>query len=92
MPWVPGLTVLLTLLILIATIQLMAPGLGDTWFGDSYRPDRWEYSQRWVYLLTELVPVLCFAAVGALFWWLGRGTRAETTVIATAEPAQAAEG
>jgi glutamate:GABA antiporter len=92
MPWVPALTVLLTLLILIATIQLIAPGLGDTWFGANYAPDGWTYSQRWVYLLTEAIPVLCFAVIGALFWWLGRGTRAETTVIAAAEAAQAAEG
>jgi glutamate:GABA antiporter len=92
MPWVPALTVLLTLLILIATIQLIAPGLGDSWFGANYAPDGWTYSQRWVYLLTEVIPVLCFAVIGALFWWLGRGTRAETTVIAAAEPAQAADG
>jgi glutamate:GABA antiporter len=92
MPWVPALTVLLTLLILIATIQLIAPGLGDTWFGANYAPDGWTYSQRWVYLLTEVIPVLCFAVIGALFWWLGRSTRAETTVIAAAESAQAAEG
>jgi glutamate:GABA antiporter len=92
MPWVPALTVLLTLLILIATIQLIAPGLGDSWFGANYAPDGWTYSQRWVYLLTEVIPVLCFAVIGALFCWLGRGTRAETTVIAAAEPAQAADG
>jgi hypothetical protein len=92
MPWVPVLTVLLTLLILIATIQLIAPGLGDTWFGANYAPDGWTHSERWIYLLTELVPVLCFAAIGALFWWLSRGTRAETTLVAAAEPPQAAEG
>jgi amino acid transporter len=90
MPWVPVLTVVLTLLIVIATIQLIAPGLGDTWFGDSYRPDGWEYSEKWVYLLTEFIPVLAFAAVGALFWWLGRGTRAET-VVAPAATAEIAE-
>ena len=26
---------------------------------------------------TELIPVLVFIAVGVLFWWLGRKTRAE---------------
>jgi len=82
MPWVPVLTVLLTLLILIATIQLIMPGLGDQWFGSNYAPDGWDYSEKWIYLLTELVPVLCFALIGTLFWWLGRGTRAETTVMA----------
>ncbi len=29
------------------------------------------------YLRTELLPVLAFVAVGVLFWWLGRRTRAQ---------------
>jgi glutamate:GABA antiporter len=61
----------------IASVQLIAPGLGDHWFGGSFRPDGWTYSERWVYLWTELIPVLCFIAVGVLFWWLGRKTRAQ---------------
>lgn len=55
----------------------MLPGLGDTWFGSAYVPTRWVYSEKWVYLLTELLPVLAFVIVGVLFWWLGRETRAE---------------
>ncbi len=77
MPLMEPLTVLLMLLIVLATIQLIAPGLGDAWFGAAYLPSGWVASEKWVYLLTELVPVLAFAAVGALFWFLGRKTRAE---------------
>ena len=29
------------------------------------------------YLWTELIPVLCFIVIGVLFWWMGRGTRAQ---------------
>jgi amino acid transporter len=77
MPWMKPLTVVLVLLVLVATIQLVAPGLGDTWFGSNYAPDGWDPSQKWVYLLTEALPVVVFALIGVLFWWLGRGTRAE---------------
>jgi glutamate:GABA antiporter len=77
MPFMRPLTILLIVLIVIATIQLILPGLGDTWFGSDYAPDGWVYSQKWVYLLTELVPVLLFAVIGVLFWWLGRKTRAQ---------------
>jgi amino acid transporter len=77
MPFMKPLTVLLVLLVVVATIQLIAPGLGDNWFGSDFAPDGWDPSQKWVYLLTEAIPVLCFAVIGVLFWWLGRGTRAE---------------
>jgi hypothetical protein len=39
------------------------------------RPAR---SQRFTYLWTELIPVLIFMVIGALFWWMGRRTRAES--------------
>ena len=35
------------------------------------------YSERYIYLWTELIPVLVFIGVGVLFWRLGRKTRAE---------------
>jgi glutamate:GABA antiporter len=88
MPWMRPLTVILMALIVIATIQLIMPGLGDSWFGANYLPDGWDPSQKWVYLLTEAVPVVCFAAAGVLFWALGRRTRAEVVEL---EPAIAAE-
>ena len=43
-------------------------------------------TERYTYLWTELIPVLAFIAVGVLFWWLGRGTRAQAAEAAQ-EPA-----
>jgi amino acid transporter len=82
MPWVPVLTMLLVLQILFASVEIIAPGLGGQWFGSEYAPSNWVYSERWVYLLTELVPILIFTAVGLLFWWLGKDTRAQTVTVA----------
>jgi amino acid transporter len=81
MPFMRPLTVVLVVLILFATVELIAPGLGDHWFAGGYTATGWVYSEKWVYLLTELVPVLVFAAVGVLFWRLGRRTREEVLVI-----------
>jgi glutamate:GABA antiporter len=77
MPFYRPLTVLLMILVAIASVQLIAPGVGDSWFGNGFLPDGWSYGERWVYLWTELIPVLAFIGVGVLFWWLGRKTRAE---------------
>ncbi|MGD0701444.1 MAG: APC family permease [Trebonia sp.] len=77
MPFYRVLTVLLMVLVAIASVQLIAPGLGDSWFGSDFIPDGWSYSERYVYLWTELIPVLLFICVGVLFWWLGRKTRAQ---------------
>jgi amino acid transporter len=78
MPWYRPLTVLLMILVAIASVQLIAPGLGSTWFGSDFRPEGWTFAQRYTYLWTELIPVLIFIVVGALFWWLGRRTRRES--------------
>jgi glutamate:GABA antiporter len=86
MPFMRPLTILLVVLIVIATVELLLPGLGDGWFSDAVRPDGWAPTEKWVYLLTELLPVLVFAAIGVLFWWLGRTTREEVLVV----PAEAA--
>jgi amino acid transporter len=88
MPFYRPLTVLLMVLVAIASVQLIAPGLGDSWFGSDFIPDGWTYSERYIYLFTELIPVLVFIAVGVLFWWLGRKTRAE---VVTRQPAEALE-
>jgi amino acid transporter len=88
MPFYRPLTVLLMVLVAIASVQLIAPGLGDSWFGSDFIPDGWTYSERYIYLLTELIPVLVFIAVGVLFWWLGRKTRAE---VVTRRPAEAVD-
>ncbi len=78
MPWYRPLTVVLMILVAIATVQLIAPGLGSTWFGSDFRPESWTFAQRFTYLWTELIPVLIFIVIGTLFWWLGRRTRQES--------------
>jgi len=88
MPFYRPLTVLLMVLVAIASVQLIAPGLGDSWFGSDFIPDGWTYGERYIYLCTELIPVLVFIAVGVLFWWLGRKTRAE---IVSRQPAEAVD-
>ncbi|MFD5541333.1 APC family permease [Streptomyces sp. NPDC127079] len=65
----------LTLLILFASVQLVAPGLGDHWFGADYAPAGWSHAERWKYLLTELVPLIGFMLLGVVFWASGRLTR-----------------
>ena len=77
MPWYRPLTVILMILVFIASVQLIAPGLGDHWFGSDFAPEAWTYAQRFTYLWTELIPVLCFIAIGTLFWWMGRRVRAQ---------------
>ena len=58
MPFYRPLTVILMILVASPSIQLIAPGLGDHWFGSDFVPDGWTYAQRFTYLLTELIPVL----------------------------------
>jgi amino acid transporter len=82
MPFHRSLTVILMALVAVATVQLIAPGLGSSWFGSDFIPENWTYAQRYTYLLTELIPVLCFVVIGVLFWWLGRRTRADVAEIA----------
>jgi amino acid transporter len=74
-PFPRTISVVLTLLILFASLQLIAPGLGDHWFGADYAPDGWTHAERGQYLLTELVPLIAFVLLGVLFWALGRPTR-----------------
>ena len=66
------LSVWLTIIVTFATVQLMAPGLGDKWFGDDYRPDGWTQAEKWKYMLIEAIPVSLFILVAVLFWAIGR--------------------
>ena len=77
MPAHKTLTVLLMVLVAIATVQLIAPGLGSSWFGSNFIPEDWTFAQRYTYLWTELIPVLAFICIGTAFWWMGRRTRAQ---------------
>jgi amino acid transporter len=83
-PLVGPLTVILVVLVVFASVQLIAPGLGDGWFNDNVAPSGWTYSERTVYFFTELIPVLVFVAVGILFWALGKPTREQLIPVAPA--------
>jgi len=74
-PWGPFLSILLTGLIVIATIQILMPGLGDHWFGADYRPDGWAANEQWKFFLTEAIPLACFVLIGSLFYLAGGRTR-----------------
>lgn len=78
-PWATAISVFLTALILFATVQLLAPGLGSDWFGSGFAPSGWSHGERWRYLLTEAVPLGVFMLLGVVFWALGAPTRARSS-------------
>jgi amino acid transporter len=78
------ITIVLTLLILFATVQLLAPGAFYDWFGADFRPDGWTQGERVKYLLTEAVPLAVFILMGVVFWALGAPTRAQAKAAAAA--------
>lgn len=80
----------LTVLVLFASIQLVAPGWPTAWFSDDFRPEGWEASENWTYLFTELGPLVLFVVVGVIFWALGAPTRKDTGKAAV-EAAKAVE-
>ena len=86
MPWMRPLTVLLVVLVAVATVQLILPGAGYHWFSSSFAPSGWAYSERFKYLLIELIPVVVFVVIGVLFWVLGSRTRHELVPVDQAEP------
>jgi hypothetical protein len=51
--------------------QLLAPGFGDKWFGDAYRPAGWVADQGRPYYLTELAVLLVVVLVAVGFWYIG---------------------
>ncbi|HYN75448.1 MAG TPA: APC family permease [Candidatus Limnocylindria bacterium] len=81
-PWAPFLSILLTGLIVVATIQIMLPGIGDDWFGEGYAPDGWTQDERWKYFLTEALPLLSFVIIGSLFYVSGKKTRGDVGEVA----------
>ena len=89
-PWAAFLSIWLTVLVVFASIQLVAPGLGVDWFGDDFRPDDWMQSERVGYFITEVIPLTIFVLLGLLFYALGAPTRrdrgAAAVEAAEAEP------
>ena len=69
------MTILSTVAILFASVEVFFPGLGDKWFGSDYRPDEWKQNEKWTFLLTELIPVALFLAIALAFWYLGKRHR-----------------
>jgi uncharacterized membrane protein YcjF (UPF0283 family) len=52
-------------------IQLLAPGFGDAWFGDAYRPAGWIADQGRPYYLTQLAVIAVVTIVAVGFWYIG---------------------
>ena len=78
------MTILSTVAILFASVEVFFPGLGDQWFGDNYRPDEWAANEKWTFLLTELVPVGLFLAISIAFWFVGKRHRERSLAQASA--------
>lgn len=62
----------LTLVVAFGVTQLLAPGLGDEWFSDAYRPAGWVADQGRPYYLTQLVALMAVILVAVAFWLIGR--------------------
>jgi amino acid transporter len=76
-PMLPLMTILSTAAIMFCTVETLFPGLGDGWFSANYLPsDQWQSSEKWTFLLTDLVPLLLFLAISIGFWAAGKRHRA----------------
>ena len=62
----------LTIVVAFGITQLLAPGFGDKWFGDAYRPAGWVADQGRPYYLTELTVLLVAVLIAVGFWLIGR--------------------
>jgi amino acid transporter len=70
-PFLPLLTIVSMAAILFCVVQILFPGLGDAWFGADYLPTDWSHSERWIYLLTEAIPLVIFLVISVAFWYFG---------------------
>ena len=75
--WVCG--VLCTLWSALATVALLYPGFGTSNPDDSL-PDGWA-GQRGAYELSQFIPLAVLIGLGHLFYWAGRGTRAQVAEV-----------
>ena len=74
-PMLPLMTILSLAFVVFSSVEVLFPGLGDDWFGSSYRPDDWKPSEKWIYTLTEAVPLVLFLAIAVAFWAMGKRHR-----------------
>jgi amino acid transporter len=79
----------LTSVVAFAVVQLLAPGFGDKWFSDAYRPAGWVADQGLPYYLIQLSVLLVIALIAVAFWMVGRRNLA--TIPADAEETEAAQ-
>ncbi len=83
-------TILSMAAILFATVQVLFPGLGDSWFGGDYLPsEQWKSSEKWVYLGTEAVPIVLFLIISIAFWAMGKDHRSSRDALTSSVPADA---
>jgi hypothetical protein len=61
----------LTLVVAFGITQLLAPGFGDNWFGDAYRPAGWVADQGRPYYLTQLAVLLGVILIAICLWLIG---------------------
>jgi amino acid transporter len=62
----------LTVVVAVALIQILAPGFGDDWFGDAFRPAGWVGDQGRPYYLAQLAVLAIIVVKGTAFWAIGR--------------------
>ena len=62
----------LTFVVAFGIVQLLAPGFGDKWFSDAYRPAGWVSDQGRPYYLTQLGVLLVVVLIAVGFWSIGR--------------------
>lgn len=76
-PFLRLATIVTLLLVVFATIEALAPGLGGGWFDPQNLPGpQWQPSERWTYLAAAGAPLILFLLAGAAFWLAGGDDRA----------------
>jgi amino acid transporter len=69
----------LTAVVAFAILQILAPGFGNGWFSDAYRPAGWVADQGRPYFLTQLAVILVAVLIAVGFWLIGRRTLTSAT-------------
>jgi amino acid transporter len=62
----------LTAVVAFGIVQLLAPGFGDKWFSDEYRPAGWVVDQGRPYYLNQLAILIIVVVIAIAFWLLGK--------------------
>ncbi|CAB4333139.1 unannotated protein [freshwater metagenome] len=70
----------LTVVVAVALIQILAPGFGDIWFSDEYRPAGWVGDQGRPYYLVQLAILAVIILKATAFWAIGRRNRRKVAI------------